>query len=132
MANDIYITSTDREKIKETIDKIYESNQTPDKCVLKLEDELNRALLIDSKNIPQDIITMNSRVMLQLDSEEVEVSLVYPEDADLTEMKLSIFSPIGTAILGYREGDVIDWEVPSGISKIHINKVLYQPEAAGV
>ncbi len=132
MANDIYITSTDREKIKETIDKIYESNQTPDKCVLKLEDELNRALLIDSKNIPQDIITMNSRVMLQLDSEEVEVSLVYPEDADLAEMKLSIFSPIGTAILGYREGNIIDWEVPSGISKIHIKKVLYQPEAAGV
>ncbi len=132
MSADIYITSIDRERIKETMDKIYAGSQAPDKYVAKLEDELSRARLIDSQHVPQDIITMNSKVLLQIDDDDdIEVSLVYPEDADLGAMKLSIFSPIGTAILGYKEGSIIDWEVPSGISKIYIKKVLYQPEAAG-
>ena len=53
------------------------------------------------------------------------------EDTNLNEMKVSVFSPIGTAILGYREGSTIEWEVPSGTSTIIIKKILYQPEAAG-
>jgi regulator of nucleoside diphosphate kinase len=74
---------------------------------------------------------MNSKALLSLNENEMELSLVYPGEANLAKKRLSVLSPIGTAILGYGEGDRIEWEVPSGLAKIHIRKVLYQPEAAG-
>lgn len=131
MSTDIYITNIDRERIKEILDKMRERNQPLEESARKLEDELTRAIIVDSKQIPSDVITMNSQALLRLDDEDMEMLLVYPKDADLSAMKLSIFSPIGTAILGYKEGNTVEWEVPSGTSKIHIKKILYQPEAAG-
>ena len=131
MSTDIYITNIDRDRIKKILDKMSESNQSPDESVKKLGGELGRAIIVDSQQVPREVITMNSKALLQLNDEDIEVSLVYPEDADLGAMKLSIFSPIGTAILGYKEGSTVEWEVPSGISEIHIKKILYQPEAAG-
>ena len=59
------------------------------------------------------------------------MALVYPEDADGSPGKLSVFSGVGTAILGYREGDAFDWRMPERTRHIRIGKVLYQPEAAG-
>ena len=131
MSTEIYITNNDKDRIKDALDKLSESNLSPDRSIKKLEGELNRAVVVDSYKIPRDVITMNSKMLLQIDDEDMEFSLVYPEDADLSEMKVSIFSPIGTAILGYKEGNTVEWEVPSGTSKIHIKKILYQPEAAG-
>jgi len=131
MSTDIYITNIDRNRINKILDKMSESKQSPDESVKKLGGELGRAIIVDSQQVPREVITMNSKALLQLNDEDIEVSLVYPEDADLSAMKLSIFSPIGTAILGYKEGSTVEWEVPSGTSKIHIKKILYQPEAAG-
>lgn len=135
---EIRITKIDKERIKKLLDKKVQTdlpmvqNKIPrDNYVKKLEDELQRAVIVDSGHISPDVVTMNSRAVLQLDGEDVEVSLVYPDDANLSETNVSILSPIGTAILGYREGNIIEWEVPSGISEIHIKKILYQPEAAG-
>jgi regulator of nucleoside diphosphate kinase len=131
MSTGIYVTDIDRDRIKKILEKRPEGDRTIDKSVNKLKRELDRAIVVNQQNIPGDIITMNSKALLRLNDEDVEVSLVYPEDTDLAEMKLSIFSPIGTAILGYREGSTIEWEVPSGTSEINIKKILYQPEAAG-
>lgn len=131
MSADIYVTNIDKERIFKILEKLSEENEAPDKYVKKLEGELNRAIVVDSKEIPQDVITMNSKALIQLNDEDIEVSLVYPDDADINRMKLSMFSPTGTAILGYREGSTIEWEVPSGTTTIYIKKVLYQPEAAG-
>jgi regulator of nucleoside diphosphate kinase len=76
---------------------------------------------------------MNSRVRLRdLDSgEQMEVSLVYPSASDAAAKKISILAPIGTAILGYRKGDVVEWEVPAGMRRLEVEDVLYQPEASG-
>ncbi len=131
MPTDIYITNIDRERIKNIIDNMYKDNLTLDKSVKKLESELDRAKTVDPQQIPPDVVTMNSRVLLYLDDEDIEVSLTYPKDADYSSKKLSIFSPIGTAILGYKEGSTVEWEVPSGTAKIDIKKIIYQPEAAG-
>ena len=78
-----------------------------------------------------NVVTMNSRALLQLDDEEIEVALVYPEDADSNSGKHSVYSDIGAAILGYQEGDAIDWRISDRTRRIEIRKVLYQPEAAG-
>ena len=86
---------------------------------------------MEIEDLPKDVITMNSKILIIMNGNEGEVTLVYPQEADLIEDKISILSPIGTAILGYREGDTIEWAVPSGSIEIHIQKILYQPEAAG-
>lgn len=127
----IYITETDAARLERNLKAVSDYETLDEKIIRDLEYEINRATIIDPKQISCDIITMSSRVQLYLDDSEMEVSLVYPHDADDENDKVSVLSPIGTAILGYGEGSVIEWEMPSGISKIHIKKVMYQPEAAG-
>lgn len=98
-----------------------------------LREELERAQIVDSEEVPRNVVTMNSRVRLRDadSSEEMICTLVFPHDADVAAGAISVLAPIGTAILGYREGDEIEWEVPSGTRRIAIEEVLYQPEAAG-
>lgn len=134
MGRTIQITFKDRDRILELIDKEREFGTGRNKNFLKeLEQELNRANIVPSENIPHDSITMNSKVLLKdLNSgEETTYTLVYPEDADMSENKISVLAPIGTAILGFRKDDIIDWKVPAGIAKLKVEKIIYQPEAAG-
>ena len=111
MSTAIHITNLDRDRIKKILEKMSGGNQPLDNSINKLKDELNRALIVDSHKVPRDVITMNTKAILQLDDEDIEVSLTYPDDADLSAMRLSILSPIGTAILGYKEGSTVEWEV---------------------
>jgi regulator of nucleoside diphosphate kinase len=76
---------------------------------------------------------MNSTVVVRdLDDQEVETySLVYPGFADISKGCLSVLTPMGMAILGYRVGDVIEWEFPVGIRHVRIEEVRYQPERSG-
>lgn len=129
--NMIYITEIDRERLKALLKSVLFDDDITDKSIADLEHEINRATVVKPEQLPHDIITMNSRALLCLNGDDVEVSLVYPEEADWSDQRLSVFSPVGTAILGYREGDTIQWEVPSGVTEIQIRKILYQPEAAG-
>ncbi|MBN1332501.1 MAG: nucleoside diphosphate kinase regulator [Synergistales bacterium] len=127
----IYISAYDRKRLMKLI---RDSFNNPDKNYLKeLEKELNRGTEVEPKDMPPDVITMNSRVRLRdLESgEEMMYILVFPEDADFRNNKISVLAPIGTALLGYRVGDIIEWKVPKGIRKIKVEELLYQPEAAG-
>jgi regulator of nucleoside diphosphate kinase len=63
--------------------------------------------------------------------EKMTFRLVFPSDADFERGKVSILAPIGTALIGYRAGDTVHWQVPSGVRRLRIDEVLYQPEAAG-
>lgn len=132
MKDIIFITSIDHDRIKKTLGAITKGAVSPSKSAKGLESELRRAVIVDPTRISSDVITMNSRAVIELNGEEeMEVSLVYPTEADPANKKLSILSPIGTALIGYKEGSVIECDVPSGKTKIHIKKVIYQPEAAG-
>jgi len=129
----IYITELDKERLLKLIqEELNFGSVTDDETIQSLEKEIRRAVVVRPQEIGQEVITMNSRALIRIDGEEaVEVSLVYPDEADINEMKISILSPIGTAILGYSEGDRISWSIPSGMIDIHICEILYQPEAAG-
>lgn len=99
----------------------------------KLVRALQTARRYTQVNIPKDVITMNSRVMLEDKNtgSQVIITLAYPHHADPTKRKISVFSPQGCDLLGAREGDVIAWEVPDGAIHYRIKKVIYQPEAEG-
>ncbi len=124
-AGDIHITEIDNARLRDLV--AFEQAS----AVFELAHEIERAIVVDPGQVPRDVVTMNSRALLQVDDEEVEVALVYPQDADGSAGKLSVCSGIGTAILGYREGNALDWRIPHRTCRIRIEKVLYQPEAAG-
>lgn len=99
----------------------------------RLRRELDRARIVSSHNVDRRVVTMQSKVVLEDGDtdESMTYTLVHPEYADHDAGRLSVLAPIGTAILGYREGDTIEWEVPAGIRRIRIRKVIHQPEAVG-
>lgn len=129
----IYITGSDKKRLKQLIRDARAFGSEHEIYLEKLEGELNRGKVVKSKEIPKDVITMNSKVRLKdLDTrEEMIYSLVFPNSADPDQNKISILAPIGTALLGYKVGDVIEWKVPAGLRKLKVLEVLYQPEAAG-
>lgn len=129
----IFITRFDMERLRNLIDGIRDSRGKIRSDLNELEKELDRANLIDPEHVPADVITMNSRVHLKdLDSgEDLILTLVFPSGADIKENRISILAPIGTALLGYREGDAIEWKVPSGLRRMRVDKIIYQPEASG-
>jgi regulator of nucleoside diphosphate kinase len=98
-----------------------------------LEKELYRGILVDPTNVPKDVITMNSTVSVTdtESGEKMTYTLVFPSAANISENKLSILAPLGMALLGYRKGDTFEWHVPSGIRKLKVAEIIYQPEAAG-
>ena len=128
----IHITEQDQQKLRELIRDIPPHSGLRAELTQLIE-ELDRAVIVGPEEIPHDVVTMNSRIDVEdIDTGEMlSLSLVYPADANLEERKISIFSPIGTAVIGYRIGDVIEWSVPSGIRKLKIKDIQYQPEAAG-
>lgn len=129
----IYITEFDQTRLEELLDKISTEDSRDSKHLRELEDELLRAEVVEPRDIPADVITMNSQVCLKdLDSgEELLYTLVFPSDSRLADNRISILAPVGTALLGYRVGDTVTWKVPGGTRRLKIKKILYQPEAAG-
>ena len=101
-----------------------------------LRGELERAELVEPGNMPGDVITMNSTALVKVvdgaQEHEYALTLVYPRDADGSSDKVSILAPVGSALLGLRVGDSIDWPMPGGRSaRLHVLSIRYQPEAAG-
>lgn len=128
----IQITDYDFERLRELLRTSKLAGESDD-AFLKLEKELERAEVVSSRKISADVVTMNSIVRIKdLDTnEEMILQLVFPSDSNLDERKISILAPVGTAILGYKVGDIVEWQVPAGIRRLRIEEVLYQPEAAG-
>ncbi|WP_347138036.1 GNAT family N-acetyltransferase [Paracoccus sp. SSK6] len=124
-STEIYVTELDKARLQSLID--FEEGT----AIVELEHEIERAIVVDPREVAGDVVTMNSRVVLHLDDEQREVALVYPQDADERSGKLSVLSDVGTAILGYQEGDAIDWVVRDRTRRIRIEKVIYQPESFG-
>ncbi len=133
MPRRVFITNADKTRLLDFISRVREFGGGDSENLKDLEYEINRAHISVAKNIPKDVVTMHSRVQLRdMDSgEDVVYTLVYPAEAELAEGKISVLAPIGTAILGYRVGDVVEWTVPGGTARYKIESVLFQPEAAG-
>lgn len=99
----------------------------------KLEDELDRATVMASSDMPSDVVTMNSTVCFKFvgSDNSMEKTLVYPDQVRSSE-DISIFAPVGSALLGLSVGQQLTWPMPSGQEKtIEIIDVVYQPERAG-
>lgn len=127
----IYITQNDLAKLKQLLDNPVLKQEK--NALRNLVGELQRAVIVPAREIPADVVTMRSRVNMKDNKtgEQSTVTLVFPSEADLNEGKISVLAPIGTALLGYRIGDIVTWKVPAGEKEIVITGIEYQPEASG-
>ena len=95
--------------------------------------ELERAFVVESRALPRDVVTMHTRVQVAdlTTGERHDLVLVFPGQADVAARRVSVLAPIGTALLGYREGDEVEWPTPGGLRRLRIEKVdqpLVEPE----
>ena len=81
-----------------------------------LHAELKKAKLVDKDEFPVDVVRLNSRVKVKAEDrdEAIDLTLVTPDRADIKERRISILAPIGTALIGFRKGQKVKWQVPAG------------------
>ncbi|AZI20210.1 nucleoside diphosphate kinase regulator [Chryseobacterium taklimakanense] len=129
----IIINKNDYTRIHQSINLAKQNNAIKKDEAEKLMNELKSAKLVEPKDIPGDVVTMNSvvKIHFQNNKQKMQFKIVYPKDANLKENKISIFSAVVSALIGYKVGDEIEWLLPSGMTKIVIDEIIYQPEAAG-
>ena len=134
MVNDrtIYITDYDLYRLRLLLDASIRLEGRDTKYLRDLKDELDRAQVVRSSQIPPSVITMNSKFVLRdLEADEsAEYTLVFPGRANIERGRISVITPIGTALLGKREFETVDLDSPAGKKRFQILELLYQPEAA--
>jgi regulator of nucleoside diphosphate kinase len=91
----------------------------------KLYEELKKAQIVDAENFPGDIVRLNSTVVIKdlKTKRDMTITIVLPQKADIKQKKVSVLAPIGTALIGFRKGQTVSWQVPSGKKDFMIMEV---------
>jgi len=123
----IMITDRDLERLRRLLDQ----HDTP--LAEALDAELHRAVVVPQRDVPADVVTMNSEITYEdcATGTRRTIRIVFPKDADASAGRISILAPIAAALLGLRTGQEIEWRVPKGVTRVRVAAIRYQPEAAG-
>ncbi|HHG3228572.1 TPA: nucleoside diphosphate kinase regulator [Vibrio parahaemolyticus] len=127
--NSIYISSLDMNRITALLDKM--PNIAAE--LVELEAELDRATVLEPEEMPSNVVTMNSTVEFKFSGEErtMTKTLVYPSELKSSD-DISIFAPVGSALIGLSVGQKLDWPMPNKqVKTIEIVDITYQPERCG-
>ena len=126
---DITLSTTDFDRLDNLLASLSQDTVGYD----TLSQELQRAIIVSPEQLPEDVVSMNSTVRFSLaNGKSSTLTLVYPKDVDQSGDKISILAPVGSALLGLKAGDSINWPLPAGeMSVITVDEVIYQPERAG-
>lgn len=127
---ELTISTTDFDRLETLLDNLPADALGAD----TLSKELDRANIVEPKDLPDNIVSMNSTVRFSWgDGKSSSLTLVYPKDMDKSGTTISVLAPVGSALLGLKTGDTINWPLPNGdMSTITIDEVLYQPEREGI
>lgn len=99
----------------------YTENFETQKSLQRFSEELKNAEIVDDKDMPKDVIRFNSKVIVYSENGwEKAIQLVIPSEKDVKNDKISVITPMGAALFGYSEGDIIEWDFPSGKQQIKI------------
>lgn len=115
--NPVIMTEEDYNLLKPYVHKLPDRNEE-----MSLAHELKRAVIVNKDAFPLHAIKLNSRVsILDQDTQRVhEFTLVMPEHADIRQNKVSVITPMGAALIGFRKGEEVKWKVPAGLKRFRI------------
>jgi regulator of nucleoside diphosphate kinase len=120
----IFITKIDAAKLRGLL-AAFAAAQRDQGHLDELALELERAYVVEGSDLPSDVVTMHARVQVAdlSTGERQELELVFPGQADVSARRVSVLAPIGTALLGYRTGDEVEWLTPGGLRRLRIENV---------
>ncbi|MHC0440928.1 GreA/GreB family elongation factor [Flavobacterium sp. 3-210] len=97
-------------------------NATNTKEANQLSQELDRAVISKESDLDPTVIRINSFVTIEdvKAQKQMKIQIVLPSSADLKQSKISILAPLSVAIIGFKENDQVDWELPAGIKTLKI------------
>ena len=127
----IVVAESDARRLRGLLAVHGEASVRDEEHLRQLEMELERATVLESADVPSDVITLQSRVeVLDLvTGQRNQYRLVLPSNARVASNRISVLAPLGTALLGYREGDEVSWRMPGGVRRLLVERVR-QPFAA--
>lgn len=127
-----YFNVYDIDRIRGFLDLATVGGSERYRYLLGLKQEFEYSAILAPEEMPSDVVTMNSQVCIHdlANGSTMTVTLVFPQEADYEQKKVSLLAPLGAALLGCRTGEEICYEAPGGRRKIAITDILYQPEAA--
>jgi regulator of nucleoside diphosphate kinase len=126
----IIITNEDYDRLSPYMKGLMPVNGFDKNNTALLREELMKATLVKKDELPPGVVRLNSRVIIkdEIKNKLIELTLVVPEKADIKARRISVFAPVGTALIGYSEGENVKWEVPAGKKSFIIMKVYNQSE----
>lgn len=97
-------------------------NATNTKEANQLSQELDRAVISKESDLDPTVIRINSFITIEdvKAQKQMKIQIVLPSSADLKQSKISILAPLSVAIIGFKENDQVDWELPAGIKTLKI------------
>jgi regulator of nucleoside diphosphate kinase len=124
----IVISRTDAARLRELLATRARAARDRDHLE-ELAEELERARIAEPNEVPVDVITIHTRIQVLdlISGERRELTLVLPRESDAGAGRISVLAPLGIALLGYRAGDEVEWQMPGGLRRLRIERVL-QPE----
>lgn len=94
----------------------------------ELLNEIGKACIVNDQQLPEDVVRLNSKVKIRDEAQKViELTVVTPKMANIKERKISVMSPMGIALIGYRKGQRVTWKVPLGEKQFTVLDVRYEP-----
>jgi len=121
----VIIREDDYELLKPYISRSH--NAVPE---MSLAAELGRAMVVKKDQFPADVVRINSKILIQDEENGAtrEFYIVMPQYADIKSNKVSILSPVASALIGYIKGEIIDWQVPAGLKRFRIVEVTNEQD----
>jgi len=111
----------------------YAEDHETQKCLMKLSEELKTAQIVSEEEMPKDIIRFNSIVTLVLENGlEKKLQVVIPTERNINQNKISILTPMGSALIGYSKEDTIFWDFPGGKQQLKIIDVTQEETFSGL
>jgi len=128
----IVLTGADMDRLSRLVRALKHSLFRDQLQLESLEQTLESAEVASSERVPGDVIRMNSRVrVLDFDTRKRGLyTLVFPDDADISTNQISVLAPLGLALLGRRQGDVVEAKVPGGARRLRVEWVSQRPQRA--
>jgi regulator of nucleoside diphosphate kinase len=133
MHDRIHVTSWDRRRLRSLLHAQQGDSRFDRRSLDRLRQALESAVVVQPPFIPATTITMHSTFsLLDLDTRQRRrCTLVFPGETAREDGALSIFAPLGAALLGRREGEVVECPTPGGTTRVRVEAVVFQPEAVG-
>jgi regulator of nucleoside diphosphate kinase len=121
----IVVTEVDARRLRGLLARQNEASTRDQTHLQMLKSELERARVVLSEEAPVDVVKMHSQVRVRdLETgEQSNYTLVFPVEADVSAKRISVLAPLGTALLGFREGDTLEWMMPGGMRRMRIERV---------